>query len=84
MKVWWVLGTKGGHFPPHLLALSGGAFLVAALAWRGRGRFVVMVTALLVGYGFGWLLRRLFNGRDEVLFLLGRALSGSRGGYRLL
>ncbi len=84
MKIWRVLGAKGGALPPQMAFLAGGAFLVAAVFWRGKGRFFIMLAVLLAAYGFGWLLRRIFDGRDEVLFLLWRALSGGRGSYTLL
>jgi len=84
MKVWRVLGTRSGAFPSQVILLAGGAFLCAALFYRGPGRFFVMLGTFLAAYGFGMLLRRIFDGRDEVLFLLWRTLSGSCGGYTLL
>ncbi len=84
MKVWRVLGARGGALPPQVVFLAGGAFAATALLWRGKGRFFAMLIALLAAYGFGWLLRRLFDGRDEILFLMWRVLTGGRGSYILL
>lgn len=84
MKVWKILGPKGGLFPPQMLALLGAAFFCGFVLYRGRGRLFLTIGVMLVAFLFGFIVRRLLDGRDEFLEILFRALFKRRGGYSLL
>lgn len=84
MKVWKVLGPKGGLFPPQMMALIGVAFFCSLMFYRGRGRLLVVLVAVLLAYAFGFIVRRLLDGRTEILEILYRALFKRRGSYSLL
>lgn len=84
MKVWKILGPKGGLFPPQMLVLLGVTFFCSFVLYRGRGRLFLTIGAVLLALLFGFIVRRLLDGRDEFLEILFRALFKRRGGYSLL
>lgn len=84
MKVWKILGPKSGLFPPQLLALVGAAFVCSFVLYQGRGRLFVTLGAVILAYAFGFLVRHLLDGRDDILFILYRALFKRRGSYSLM